>query len=157
MQKALIAYGTRRGATAETAKIIASILREEFALVVDEVDVKKEKEPINLDQYQNIIIGSSIAIGRWTKEAKRFLENDFADKQVFVFVLSGRAGKAIEENDMKKYQEFQKKYIDDTLAKYPHVKPVESKAFGGITFFHNWKREDVVSWAKEIGKRLVSE
>ncbi|MFX1512160.1 MAG: flavodoxin domain-containing protein [Promethearchaeota archaeon] len=160
MHKILIAYGTRRGVTAETASIIADILREKFSHTVDIIDLKKQKGEIELGKYQNVIIGSSIAYDRWTKEAKKFLLNDFTDKRVAVFVCSGNAGGAAEKNEVEEYQDFQKKYIDNVLSEYTHIKPVATKAFGGrvryfrITFFDNWNRDIIVSWAEELGEKL---
>jgi menaquinone-dependent protoporphyrinogen IX oxidase len=41
----LIAYGSRMGATEETASEIASILREKYRFEVDVVDLKKNPTP----------------------------------------------------------------------------------------------------------------
>jgi len=160
MQKTLIVFGTRKGASEETAEVIATILRDKYSLSVDvfdaKKDLKKKKVTLDLTQYQAIIIGSSIAIGRWTNEAKNFLKNNLTDKDVFVFVCSGRAGTALTEGDLEQYKAVQKKYIDDVLEKYPHVTPVATKAFGGWYKYMNWNRENVVAWAEEIGNQIAS-
>ena len=160
MSKTLIAYGTRRGMTAETALIIADILRDKFSHIVDVVDIKKGKKVVKLDQYQVIVVGSSIAYDRWTKEAKKFLTNDFTDKQVAIFVCSGNAGGAAKEKNIEEYERYQKQYIDDVIREYPHIKLLTIKAFGGrvryfgINFLNNWDREEVISWAEKLGELI---
>ncbi|MHA2499111.1 MAG: flavodoxin domain-containing protein, partial [Candidatus Hodarchaeales archaeon] len=88
MSNTLLVFATRWGASAETATIIAAILREKFSFTVDVINLKKTKEAIDLEKYANVIIGSSIAYERWTKEAKAFLANDFSEKKVAVFVCA---------------------------------------------------------------------
>ena len=57
MKKTLIAYGTRKGATADTAAVIAKVLRDKFSLIVDVVNIKETNGSFDLGEYQNIIIG----------------------------------------------------------------------------------------------------
>jgi menaquinone-dependent protoporphyrinogen oxidase len=158
--KTLIAYGTRRGITAETASIIADILRDKFSHTIDVINVKKVKKEVNLDQYEAFIVGSSIAYDRWTKEAKKFLTNDFANKKVAFFVCSGNAGGAAKEKNIEEYEKFQNQYINDVIREHPHIKPIAIKAFGGrvryfgINFLNNWDREAVIFWAEKLGELL---
>ena len=159
MSKTLMAYATRYGATAETATTIADVLRDKYSLTVDIIDLRKDRS-VDLDQYQNIILGVSVAKFRWARAGVNFLKNDLSDKKFFVFVSSGTAGAAAEKNDMEEYEKRQKKYIDDVLAKY-NIQPVGRKAFGGrmqfgkeVTDNRNW---DVIkAWAEEVGKLITS-
>ena len=160
MSKTVIVYGTRQGMTREAATIIAQTLRDKYSLAVDAFDLKKEKKKIKLENYQNVIIGSSIAMGKWTSHAKRFLKNRFDNKKVFVYVCSGEAGEALQANDTSKFEEAKKKYIESVLAEFSHVKPEAITAFGGRyilfgkTVFDSWDEKPVISWAQEIGKKL---
>jgi menaquinone-dependent protoporphyrinogen IX oxidase len=91
-------------------------LRDEFNQDVDVFDLKKERKKVKLENYQYIIIGSSIAMGKWTSQAKRFLKNKFDNKLVFVYVCSGEAGEALQANDESKFAEAKRKYLETVLA-----------------------------------------
>ena len=72
MSKALIVYGTRYGATADTSEIIAAVLHQE-GFEVRVVNAKKDKVQ-SIHEFELVIVGSGIRMGRWTKEAEKFLE-----------------------------------------------------------------------------------
>ncbi len=160
MSKTVIVYGTRQGMTRESAKIIAQTLRDKYNQIVDVFDLKKDKKLIKLDNYQNIIIGSSIAMGKWTRHAKRFLGKNFDDKKVFIYVCSGQAGEALQAKDQNKFEEVKKMFIENVLLEFPHVKPEAITAFGGRailfgkTVFDAWDEEPIITWAQEIGKKM---
>jgi menaquinone-dependent protoporphyrinogen oxidase len=87
---ALIAYGTRYGATAGTSEEIAKMLREE-GINVWVANVKEEKVN-DISEYELIIVGSGIKIDRWTKEPENFLKKfkkELRNKKVAIFVSSG--------------------------------------------------------------------
>lgn len=71
-----IAYGTKKTVTTEAAKRIASLLENKFGLEIDIVDL--HHNPSLNKQYNNIIIGSSVEIGKWTTHTAviQFLENN---------------------------------------------------------------------------------
>ncbi len=151
--KTLIAYATKSGATEEYTSVIEKVLRDKYGLEVDVVNLRENKKP-DFTPYSNIIIGSGVRRGKWYKEAKKFLKNDFGDRKVAIFLASRRAG--IPEM----YDEAVKKYIKDVLAKYPHIKLVAAEAFGGI----KKKKGRIIldlrdpakasAWAEELGKKL---
>ncbi|MFW9924516.1 MAG: flavodoxin domain-containing protein, partial [Candidatus Thorarchaeota archaeon] len=118
MSKTLIAYGTRKGITAHAAEIISLSLKDNYNLNVDVVDLKKTRK-IDLNQYENVILGSSIAIGKWSRHAKKFLKKDFTGKKLFIYVSSALAGEGIQNNDTEKYNQAIKQYIEDVIIKYP--------------------------------------
>lgn len=164
MLKTLIVYGTRKGASADTAAEIGRVLKEGFEHDVTISNVKHvNKLAGDLTQYDNIIIGSSIAMGRWTYSAKRFLrENDFAGKKLIIFVSAGATLQGAAAHKVTKEQAVDtaiKSYIDPVIAK-ANVAPLAKMAFGGrMTFFgkevlNTWNASDIAVWAEEIGKRL---
>ena len=91
MKKTLIVYGTRKGATADTARVILDVLTKQFSYQVDVIDVKHlKKVEKNLEEYNNIIVGSSIVSGRWVSKVLRFLKKyDFSNKKIVVFLSAG--------------------------------------------------------------------
>lgn len=129
--KALIAYGTRYGATTGTSEEIAKILREEgFDAKV--VNLKEEKVK-GVSEYDLIIVGGGMGNCRWASEAEDFLKNfrkEFEGKKLALFVstmkpLFEREGK------MEDVAKTRKIALEDKVAKYS-LKPIASALFGGV-------------------------
>lgn len=148
--KTVIAYATKGGTTEDYANAIASVLRDEFKIQVDLVDLKKSHDP-DLTQYRNVIVGSGVKIQRMHGDAAKFLEKDFGDKKVALFLST------LEPKD-----EAIKKYIDKILEKNPKLKPFSVEVFGGRMRFLGKTREDKTDmdkareWARNIAKQLQS-
>ena len=88
--KILVAYGTKYGATAAIAERIGRVLREAGL----EADVVAADRAGDLSSYQAVVLGSGVYIGRWRKEAAKFLkenEAELAAKPVWIF-SSGPTG-----------------------------------------------------------------
>lgn len=151
--RTLIAYGSKMGATEETASEIASVLREKYRFEVDVVDLKKNPTP-DLTQYRNIVIGSGVRIGSWNGRALKFLHNEFEGKKVAVFVSSMMAG------NPNTYDGAFTKFIKDVLGTHARFEPVATAAFGGrlkilgMTLSDNRDTEKIRAWADELGKKL---
>jgi menaquinone-dependent protoporphyrinogen IX oxidase len=158
MSKTLIAYGTRYGATAKSSEVIAKVLKEKYNHEVDVVDLKKKKEELDLSDYDNIIVGSSIAKFSWTGNAKKFLKNDFSEKKLFVFITSaGITYPALERGDTEKYEKWKYRFLDRVVKKNTNVQPLSTAVFGGWIksgnekSLDNWKEIDAINWADKIG------
>ena len=162
MSNTILVYATRWGATEETAQEIRKILREEYNIEVNLVnlkDKKKENRNPNIAPYQNVIIGISIAKFRWAKEGKKFLKKNktaLNGKKLFIFVSSGGAGDAHQKKNLEEYERLQKKWIDNNLDKWG-IKFTSRKAFGGryvgnlshLGDNRDW--DQIRSWAEEVG------
>ena len=149
MVNALIVYGTRLGATASTSEEIARILREE-GLEVRVVDAKKEKVN-DIAGYDLIVVGSGIAMDKWTSEPEDFLKRfrgELAGKKVALFVSSGTA--APSPSKPEEVAEKRKKYLDDKAAQYG-LRPVALGFFGGAYDYNNmpWWASMFMKAAKE--------
>ena len=162
MVKTLIVYGTRFGATEKSSQVIARELKEKFNHEVEVVKLSSQTENIDYSSFDNVIIGSSVAYFSWTKRAKKFLKKDFTGKKVFVFVSSaGLTYPALEEGNMIKYRKRKKRFLDSIVKKNLKIKPTSTAVFGGWIekqgkpgeySLYNWKEEDMIKWAEEIGK-----
>ncbi|MHA1199905.1 MAG: flavodoxin domain-containing protein [Candidatus Heimdallarchaeaceae archaeon] len=162
MSKTLIIFGTRFGATEKSAGVIARELEEKFNHEVEVVKLTSQTENYDFTGFDNIIVGTSIAYFSWTKRAKKFLKNDFSGKQVFVFISSAALTyPALEKGEMDKYTKRKNRFMDSVLKKNLKVEPTSTAVFGGWiekrgepgTYdIYNWKEEDMVNWAEEIGK-----
>lgn len=160
MNKTILVYATRWGATTETAKEIIRVINKKFQIDIDLVNLKekKTKNP-DITTYENIILGVSVAKFRWAKEGKNFLKKNkviLAEKNLFVFVSSGGAGEAYQKKDFEKYEKLQKKWIDNTLNKF-NLQATSRKALGGRyvgQHSHLGDNRDwglIRNWAEEIG------
>ena len=137
MTKALIVYGTRYGATANTSEIIADTLRQ-AGYEVKIVDAKKEKIQ-SISEFDLIIVGSGIQMGKWTKEPENFLskfQNELSKKKLALFVSCGSANPLSEgEQKNKEMDDAKRKYLEDKAVEYK-VNPVALGFFGGCYDFN---------------------
>jgi len=151
MAKALVVYGTRYGTTANTAEVIADTLKQEgFETKV--VDAKKEKVQ-SISEFDLIIIGSGIQMGKWTKEPEDFLEkfrNELSKKKMALFVSCGSANPLSEgEQKNREMADAKRKYLE-AKAEENNVKPIALGFFGGCYDFNkmSWFLRKTVSSVK---------
>ena len=65
----LVTYATRYGSTQEVAEAIAATLRESGL----EVDIQPMRKVQKLERFRAIVMGAPLYIGRWHKDAEKFL------------------------------------------------------------------------------------
>ncbi len=70
--KVLITYASKHGATAEIAERIGTIVRESEM----EVDVVPVDRVSGLSGYAAVVLGVAIYVGRWRKDAVKFLKKN---------------------------------------------------------------------------------
>ena len=133
--KTLIVYATRYGATTKTSEEIAKVLREEgFEAKV--VNAKEEKIK-DISEYDLVIVGSGMQMGKWTGEAEDFLKKfhmEFAEKKLALFVstmktVSEREGKTDDLVESRKVA------LEDKVAMY-NLQPIALGFFGGVLDFN---------------------
>jgi menaquinone-dependent protoporphyrinogen oxidase len=86
----LVTYASKYGATKEIAEKIGEVLHQARL----QADVYPVDSIRNLNQYKAVILGSAVYVGKWPKEAVRFLqanEKTLADRPVWLF-SSGPTG-----------------------------------------------------------------
>lgn len=130
--KGLVAYSTRYGATAGTAEEIAKVLRQDdFDIRV--VDLKKGKVK-DISEFELVIIGGGLKMGKWTGESDAFLKSfqkDLAQKKVAVFVSSAVKSLYERKGKAEDLQKFKKQYLEDEALKY-NLHPIALGLFGGV-------------------------
>ncbi len=133
--KAIIVFGTRYGATRDTAEEIAKILKaRKFDVKV--VNIKEEKVK-DIAEYGLVIVGSGVACGKWVNEAEDFLKKfrkDFENKKLALFVSSVEPIYKREENN-EEVTKMHKINLENRVSKYG-LKPVSMGFFGGIIDFN---------------------
>ncbi len=129
--KTLIVFGTRYGATAGTSEEIAKVLREE-GFDVKVANAKKEKIK-DISEYELIIVGSGMQMGKWTGQADDFLKKfrkELDQKKLAVFAstmktVSEREGKTEDVAKMRKAA------VEDKVAQF-NLHPISLGFFGGV-------------------------
>ncbi|MBN1922902.1 MAG: flavodoxin domain-containing protein [Anaerolineae bacterium] len=119
----LIAYATRYGSTQEVAEQIAAVLRQNGL----SVEVQAMRQVQSLENYRAVILGAPLYIGRWLKEAHKFLarhQQALVALPVALFVLGPT--KTEEVNDP-----VVRAQLDQELGRVPWLKPVATELFGG--------------------------
>jgi len=129
--KTLIAYGTRYGATTGTSQEIAKILTEK-GFEVKVANLKEEKIK-DITPYEFVIVGTGVAMGRWTGEVEDFLkkhEKELSQKKFALFVSSMKtvAEREGKTEDLATGRKFD---IDNKLPKYS-FQPISVGFFGGV-------------------------
>jgi menaquinone-dependent protoporphyrinogen oxidase len=166
----LVAYATRYGSTQEVAEQVAATLRDSGL----EVDLQPARQVEALDKYRAVALGVPLYIGRWLKDARRFLtrhQEALTQRSVAVFSL-GPTGQGKEEWEGVRVQ------LDRQLAEFPWLEPIAVALFGGrydptrLGLFHrmlaalpasplhempardlrDW--EEICAWANELAAKL---
>jgi menaquinone-dependent protoporphyrinogen oxidase len=167
----LVAYATKYGATAEIAEKIGQVLRQAGL----PTDVLPVADVSDLTPYMAVVLGSAVYIGKWRKEAVKFLqanEKMLAERQVWLF-SSGPVGEgdAVELLEGWRFPEAQQPLADRIrprdivvfhgVINMNKLNPIEKWMFkkfeSPVGDFRNW--DAITVWATDIAdvmKKAVS-
>ncbi|MFX0133166.1 MAG: flavodoxin domain-containing protein [Candidatus Hodarchaeota archaeon] len=150
-KKVLIAYGSRYGSTAEISQEISKIFKESDIKTLV-LDLKKTKEKLwpMIDEFDAILVGSGIKIGRWMKEPQKFLKKNkdkikTKRKILGLFVSCS----TVLDDPVKAKKEYLEKIIDDL-----DIKADLFDAFGPLFDFS--ETSNLGSLTKKILKSILS-
>ena len=160
--KVLIVYGTRYGMTKLTSETIYELISGlgHTAIVSGyrlEREIKKQ-----LDDFDLLVVGSSIVSGRWKSGVKRFLKKYCKNRKVAVFVTAGGTLNRAEKDGRTKEDAFEKanqNYIEPVIQKYG-IQPIKVGVFGGQykrgskIKYNNWSKEDIIVWIDDLLKKI---
>ena len=133
-KKVLICYGTRHGTTTGIVAEMAKVA-EEAGVHVESMELKKKLPKLNLIDYDLVIIGSSIQIGKWKKEPLKFIEENLpalSTTKTALFVVCGDAGTP------EGCVTAQTNYLDTIVEMYPSLQPISTGVFGGMFDFKKY-------------------
>ncbi len=131
--RSLVAFGTKYGSTEKVAETIADVLRSS-GHTVDVADLRR-KSVLELDDYDMVVVGSSIIVGGWSKGSKRFLEENceaLRRKRVSMFVCCSQSYLRPEERDD------QMRNFLTNVAQTHGLKPESLGLFGGEMDFDKY-------------------
>ena len=145
MSKALVVFGTRTGTAAITAQEIAQALQKQ-GIDAKVLNAKKEKIQ-SINEYDLIVVGSGIQMGRWTGEPEDFLkkfQKELAAKTVALFVNCGSAAEKLNPDKPDIATNAQTKYLKEKAAKYN----LNCASFGFFGAIYNF---NTMSWIMKKG------
>jgi len=122
-KRAIVAYATRTGSTAEIAKVIGDELTSKGV----QVDVVPVKEVRDVSPYEIVILGTPVRAGFVMPESKRFLKRfkaDLAAKKLACFIVCMTM-----KEDSPKNRETAEKFLG-ALTKI--ATPYKTALFGGL-------------------------
>jgi menaquinone-dependent protoporphyrinogen oxidase len=119
----LITYATKYGSTRETAVEMAAALRDKGV----SVDLKQMREVETLDEYEGVVMGAALYMGRLHGDARRFLarHKDALGHHPVALFVPGPVEKR--EKDFNGARE----QLGKELARYPWFAPRASEVMGG--------------------------
>ncbi len=120
----LVTYATKYGSTREVAEAIAETLKQQGA----KVEILPARQIRTLGSYSAVVLGAALYMGRWHKDARRFLKRHRAalvHRPVAIFAL-GPLG-----HDEKEWQGARAQ-LDRALAQATWLTPVAVELFGGV-------------------------
>ena len=129
--KALIAYGTRYGATAGTSEEVGKILRQK-GFDVKIANVKEEKIK-DISEYDLIVVASGMRMGKWVSEAEDFLkrfQKELERKKLALFVSTMKTVSECEGKN-EDVAQMRKVALEDKVAQY-NLHPISLGFFGGV-------------------------
>jgi menaquinone-dependent protoporphyrinogen oxidase len=119
----LVAYATRYGSTRQVAEVVAATLGEGGLAV----DLEPMQEVRTLEGYSAVVLGAALYIGRWHKDARRFLSQHreaLTQRPVAIFALGPL------HLDEKEWQDVRMQ-LEKELATFAWLTPIALEMFGG--------------------------
>ena len=163
MALVLVAYATRYGSTAETARKLADCLNREGV----RVEVRAVGEVTDLREYDGVVLAAALYIGRLHKEARHFLASWHEELARLPVALLVPGPVEAQEKQFQSAEE----QLDRELARVPWLHPVARKVVGGkwdparLQFPFNWTMKKIPAsdardwnvvdaWAHEVAGKL---
>ena len=120
----LLAYATKHGSTKEVADAIA----ETLATSGFEVDVRPAADVRDLADYDGVILGGSLYMGRWHRDAIGFLDCHRDALETIPIAVFAMGPQTLAEADVASARS----QLDKALTKVPGVTPSAVAIFGGV-------------------------
>ena len=124
MTRVLVAHASKYGSVEEVARYVAAILRDRGVVCT----VVPAREAEHVVDYDLVVLGAGLYMGRLHREARRFLKRhhaDLADVPFAVFAM-GPLSSEPEEKEKVRPQ------LDRALERFPEVTPCVREIFGGV-------------------------
>jgi menaquinone-dependent protoporphyrinogen oxidase len=120
----LVAYATRHGSTASVARAVANRLRRRGL----EVDIAPAADIDSVASYGAVVIGGALYVGRWHRDARRFLRRHRSALAQVPLAVFGMGPVKQGQEDLDGAHE----QLERALLHVPEVTPVDVAVFGGV-------------------------
>jgi menaquinone-dependent protoporphyrinogen oxidase len=119
----LIAYASKHGSTEQVARRIAEVVRAHGLTT----KVEQAAAVTELDGVRAVVLGGSIYMGRWHRDANSFLQRhaDALDEIPFAVFALGPGKNTEHDFEQSRHQ------LEHALAKEPELEPRAVAVFGG--------------------------
>ncbi|WP_040814999.1 flavodoxin domain-containing protein [Nocardia concava] len=159
----LVAYGSKRGGTAEIAEWIGESLRVAGVAV----EVRDARQVRALEEFGAVVVGGALYTGRWHRDARRFARRfgrQLRERPVWVFASGpldastdgGEDGNAFGAKSVRKIADRidarETTFFGGRLESTARGFPASAMAKKSAGDFRN--RDRIEAWAKEIAARL---
>jgi len=124
MARVLVAHASKYGSVEEVSRYIAAVLRDQGVACT----VVAAREAEHLAEYDLVLLGTGIYVGRLHREARRFLRRhhgELADIPFGVFAMGPLSSDAAEREKVRPQ-------LEHGLQRYPDLSPVVKEVFGGV-------------------------
>jgi menaquinone-dependent protoporphyrinogen oxidase len=151
----LVAYASKHGSTTEVAEALGRALRGPDV----DVDVVAVADVHDLEEYDAVVLGGSLYVGRWHRDAVRFLERHRKALVNVPLAVYALGPKTLAESEVAA----SRSQLESALSKLPALEPVAVAIFGGVvdptklrfpltrmapSDARNW--DEIAAWANEI-------
>jgi menaquinone-dependent protoporphyrinogen oxidase len=159
--RVLVAYATKRGSTREVAQAVMSVLLDRGL----EVDFRPAAEVEDVADYDAVVLGGALYIGRWHADARRFIHRHRDELGERPFAVFGLGPRTLEPKEVEE----SRSQLTRALAKTPGLRPESVAVFGGVVDpaqFHfplthlpasdarDW--DAIEAWAADVATRLIA-
>jgi menaquinone-dependent protoporphyrinogen oxidase len=127
----LVAYASRHGTTREVAEFVAHTLERRGLMV----EVEEAARVDTVAQYDAVIVGGGLYMGRWHKDARRLLERHREQLAGIPLAVFGMGPDSLEESKVVE----SRRQLERSLAATPELEPVAVTVFGGALTPETWR------------------
>ena len=124
MTRALVAYASKYGSAEEVARYVAAVLRDGGT----DCEVVAAGDVENVDDYDLIVLGTGLYMGRMHRDARRFLRShhDALEHARFaVFAMGPLSNDPAEKEKVRPH-------LERGFARHRGIAPVTTAIFGGV-------------------------
>jgi menaquinone-dependent protoporphyrinogen oxidase len=124
MTDVLIAYASKHGSTEQVARRVGEVLRAQGLTTT----IEQAGTVSDLDDVRTVVLGGSIYMGRWHRDARAFLTRHAQALDGIPFAVFALGPGKNTEHDF----EHSRKQLDHALAHEPELEPRAVTVFGGV-------------------------
>jgi menaquinone-dependent protoporphyrinogen oxidase len=124
MNRVLVAHASKYGSVEEVARYIGAVLRDTGV----DCDVVPAHAAEHVSDYDLVVLGSGLYMGRLHREARRFLRrhhHELGEARFAVFAMGPLSDDPAEKEKVRPQ-------LEHGLERYPDVVPLASEIFGGV-------------------------